>query len=46
MVEGVYIRIDEGDYLKERTKIVRGDFICGDKFWAKGIRTKNKLKYE
>ncbi len=26
-VEGIYIRIDEGDYLKQRTKIVRSDFI-------------------
>ena len=26
-VEGVYLRIDEGPYLKYRAKIVRGDFI-------------------
>ena len=34
-LEGVYIRIDDGDFLKERSKIVRADFISGNDHWTK-----------
>merc|ERR1719453_2536834 len=33
--EGVYVRVDEGDWLKERAKVVRPDFIAGDTHWSK-----------
>lgn len=33
--EGIYVRVYENGYLKQRGKIVRTDFICGDEHWAK-----------
>jgi hypothetical protein len=48
IVEGVYLRICEGDYTVKRGKIVRSDFLCGnhdDKgnlvHWSKNICTEN-----
>lgn len=43
--EGVYVRIDVGDWLKDRGKVVRPDFICGDQHWTKAAITKNQLDY-
>ncbi|KAI8817820.1 uncharacterized protein EV422DRAFT_540078 [Fimicolochytrium jonesii] len=39
--EGIYIRVDDGDWLKERVKLVRGDFICGNEHWTKHTVVKN-----
>ena len=35
----------EGDYIKNRCKLVRNDFICGNDHWTKGGIQKNKLKF-
>jgi len=44
-VEGIYLKIFEGDYIKSRCKLVRNDFICGNDHWTKkGIQV-NKVKY-
>ncbi len=42
-IEGVYLRIDDEKKgcLKERAKVVRADFICGNEHWSKGILTPN-----
>lgn len=46
-VEGLYIRIDDGDYLKERGKIVRPDFIQEiDEHWTKKKLVKNVLSFD
>jgi atypical dual specificity phosphatase len=41
IIEGVYVRICEGEYTVKRAKIVRSDFLCGNqeitgkfKHWA------------
>ena len=44
-VEGIYLKIFEGDYVKSRCKLVRNDFICGNEHWTKGGIQKNKLNY-
>ena len=44
-VEGIYLKIYEGDYVKSRCKLVRDDFICGNEHWNKGIIEKNKLNF-
>lgn len=43
-IEGVYIRRCTENWLEDRAKIVRNDFICGDKHWAKNILTVNSLQ--
>jgi atypical dual specificity phosphatase len=45
-VEGVYVRVcDEvKNTTLKRAKIVRSDFICGDKHWSKNILVVNTLK--
>ena len=40
-LEGVYVRICEGDYTVKRAKIVRSDFICGDTHWSKNKCVEN-----
>lgn len=35
LVEGVYIRICNDEWLIDRAKIVRSDFICGNQHWSK-----------
>jgi len=35
-LEGVYVKIFEGDYVKERSKIVRTDFLSGNEHWTRG----------
>jgi protein-tyrosine phosphatase/tRNA uridine 5-carbamoylmethylation protein Kti12 len=43
-VEGVYVKqSDDGEWITRRGKIVREDFIGGNKFWAKGIVEKNQI---
>lgn len=38
------MRIDEGDFLRQRAKIVRPDFIAGDEeHWSKGRVTRNTV---
>lgn len=44
-VEGIYLKIYEGDFVKSRCKLVRDDFICGNEHWNKGIIEKNKLNF-
>ena len=44
-VEGIYLKIFEGDYIKNRCKLVRNDFICGNDHWTKGGIKINKLKF-
>ena len=41
--EGVIIRVDSGDFLLDKAKIVRSDFIAGDEHWSKGLITYNKV---
>ncbi|MCO5613655.1 hypothetical protein L7F22_067933 [Adiantum nelumboides] len=43
-VEGVYLRKEKDDYLIDRAKIVRSDFISGDEHWTKGGVTQNQLR--
>lgn len=43
-IEGVYLRLDEGLWLKHRAKIVRPDFIPGNEHWSKTTITKNRLR--
>jgi len=47
LVEGVYVRICEGDFTVNRAKIVRKDFICGEglcaKHWTKNNIVVNSL---
>jgi atypical dual specificity phosphatase len=45
LIEGIYIRVDGVDgFLKERAKIVRGDFVCGNEEWSKHRITPNIIK--
>lgn len=45
-IEGVYIRIDEGDYLKQRAKVVRSDFIQAiDTHWSTMELVKNRVDF-
>lgn len=43
--EGVVVRVDdaEGQWLVDKAKVVRGDFIAGNEHWSKGIITLNRL---
>lgn len=43
IMEGVYIKICEDGWVKNRSKIVRSDFIAGNEHWSKGIITMNQL---
>jgi len=43
--EGVYLRVDRDEWLHERAKIVRPDFICGDVHWSKHNVTKNLIDH-
>ena len=44
LIEGIYIRVDVDGYLKERAKIVRGDFVCGNEEWSKHRITPNIIR--
>lgn len=48
-LEGIYIRIDEGQYLKTRAKVVRGDFIQtieDSGHWSTQEVVKNQIDFE
>ena len=48
-LEGLYLRVDEGPYLKHRAKLVRPDFIQHiDKgtHWIRQIRKQNRVNYD
>ena len=45
IVEGIYVRMNNVDWLEIRGKIVRADFISGDEHWTKGKIIQNMLKY-
>ncbi|KAF9170592.1 hypothetical protein BGX21_009266 [Mortierella sp. AD011] len=42
-VEGLYFRIDQGDRLLMRSKVVRPDFIAGDERWGSKEQVANRL---
>jgi atypical dual specificity phosphatase len=42
-VEGIYLKVFEDDYVKYRAKLVRNDFLCGNKHWSKNIIEKNSI---
>ncbi|KAF9573069.1 hypothetical protein EC968_009029 [Mortierella alpina] len=44
-VEGLYFRIDQGDRLLMRSKVVRPDFIAGDERWGTREQVANELGY-
>jgi len=46
-VEGVYLRLEKGSYLKERAKLVRPDFLPHDDVihWSKQILVKNIIAW-
>jgi atypical dual specificity phosphatase len=45
-VEGVYLRVDEGDWLVRRCKIVRPDFVQNiEEHWCKRTPVKNIVRY-
>ena len=45
-VEGVYLRVDEGQWLDRRCKIVRPDFIQGiSQHWMTKVLVKNQVRY-
>ena len=44
-VEGIYLKIFQGDYVQSRCKLVRNDFMCGNDHWTKDGIQKNKLKF-
>ena len=48
-LEGLYLRVDDGPYLKHRAKLVRSDFIQHiDKgtHWIRQIRKQNRVNYD
>ncbi|KAI7818995.1 hypothetical protein BC939DRAFT_461271 [Gamsiella multidivaricata] len=44
-VEGLYFRIDQGDRLLMRSKVVRPDFIVGEERWGTKEQVANQLVY-
>ncbi|KAG0199430.1 hypothetical protein BGX28_007327 [Mortierella sp. GBA30] len=44
-IEGLYFRIDQGDRLLMRSKVVRPDFIAGDERWGTKEQVANQLGY-
>ncbi len=44
-VEGVYLKIFDGNYVKERSKIVRNDFLSGNEHWTRGGVEQNRVEY-
>ena len=41
-VEGVYVRRCSAEFTLERAKIVRADFLSGNRHWAKNMIVLNK----
>ncbi|KAF9930660.1 Dual specificity protein phosphatase 23 [Linnemannia zychae] len=44
-VEGLYFRIDQGDRLLMRSKVVRPDFIAGEERWGTKEQVANQMRY-
>ena len=44
-VEGLYFRIDQGDRLMMRSKVVRPDFIAGEERWGAKEQVANQIGY-
>ncbi|KAJ3408004.1 hypothetical protein CcCBS67573_g00329 [Chytriomyces confervae] len=44
--EGLVLRLDKGDWLDGKAKIVRPDFICGNEHWSKNIIERNLVQTE
>ncbi|CAO3570897.1 unnamed protein product [Mortierella alpina] len=44
-VEGLYFRLDQGDRLLMRSKVVRPDFIAGEERWGTKEQVANQLGY-
>lgn len=44
IMEGVYIKVSSENYVLERSKIVKENFICGNEHWSKGKLEKNRLE--
>jgi atypical dual specificity phosphatase len=42
-VEGIYLKMYQGDYVESRCKLVRNDFLEGNQHWSKRKVEKNKL---
>jgi atypical dual specificity phosphatase len=42
-VEGVYITWEKNGAVKERAKVVRSDFICGNEHWTRGPLRLNEV---
>lgn len=42
-IEGIYLKIFDGDFVKLRSKLVNNDFIPGNQHWNKSILLKNNL---
>ena len=40
-VEGVYLKVFEGKFVKYRSKLVRNDFLAGNQHWSKRGSTKS-----
>ncbi|KAF9578445.1 hypothetical protein BGW38_005743 [Lunasporangiospora selenospora] len=45
-VEGLYFRVDQGDRLLLRAKVVRPDFIAGEERWGMKEQRANKLRHD
>ena len=45
IVEGIYLKIFDGDYVDSRCKLVRNDFIIGNTHWKRRETIINKLIY-
>ena len=49
-IEGIYIRVDAGEYLLDRSKVVRANFIetieAGGEHWSKAKLIKNQIDFE
>ncbi len=41
----MYLKIFDGNYVKERSKIVRNDFLSGNEHWTRGGVEQNKVEY-
>ena len=37
MREGVVVKLDGEEWLRDKGKVVREDFICGNEHWSKGL---------
>lgn len=44
-VEGIYLKIFEGNFVSSRCKLVREDFIVGNEHWTKRKAEKNQLNF-